>query len=226
MFTLDQARSFVAVAEELHFGRAAERLNMTQPPLSRQIQKLERSVGVELLDRDNRRVALTAAGHAFLIDAKRLVVAAERAPDNARRIAAGQLGEIRIGFTAASGFSLLGPLLAEISERMPKVHLDLSELVTQEQVNALLDGDLDMGLARPPFDEKLLNRLSYSLKASSLPCPVDTALRHYRVTSSSRIFVTRRSSCIRRLKPDTSMIWWSGESRWSTRTCVIRSARS
>lgn len=155
MFTLDQARSFVAVAEELHFGRAAERLNMTQPPLSRQIQKLERSVGVELLDRDNRRVALTAAGHAFLIDAKRLVVAAERAPDNARRIAAGQLGEIRIGFTAASGFSLLGPLLAEISERIPKVHLDLSELVTHEQVNALLDGDLDMGLARPPFDEKL-----------------------------------------------------------------------
>ncbi|KWR70382.1 MULTISPECIES: LysR family transcriptional regulator [Glutamicibacter] len=155
MFTLDQARSFVAVAEELHFGRAAERLNMTQPPLSRQIQKLERTVGVELLERDNRRVALTAAGHAFLQDARRLVVAAERAPDNARRIAAGQLGELRIGFTAASGFSLLGTLLEEISAQMPQVHLELAEMVTGEQVDALLDGDIDLGLARPPFDENL-----------------------------------------------------------------------
>lgn len=155
MFTLDQARSFVAVAEELHFGRAAERLNMTQPPLSRQIQKLERTVGVELLERDNRRVALTAAGHAFLQDARRLVVAAERAPDNARRIAAGQLGELRIGFTAASGFSLLGSLLGEISSQMPQVHLELAEMVTGEQVDALLDGDIDLGLARPPFDENL-----------------------------------------------------------------------
>ncbi|UXN32931.1 LysR family transcriptional regulator [Glutamicibacter sp. M10] len=155
MFTLDQARSFVAVAEELHFGRAAERLNMTQPPLSRQIQKLERTVGVELLERDNRRVALTVAGQAFLQDARRLVIAAERAPDNARRIAAGQLGELRIGFTAASGFSLLGPMLGEISAQMPQVHVDLSEMVTSEQVVALLDGDLDLGLARPPFDETL-----------------------------------------------------------------------
>lgn len=155
MFTLDQARSFVAVAEELHFGRAAERLNMTQPPLSRQIQKLERTVGVELLERDNRRVSLTAAGQAFLQDARRLVIAAERAPDNARRIAAGQLGELRIGFTAASGFSLLGPLLGEISAQMPQVHVELAEMVTSEQVDALLDGDLDLGLARPPFDESL-----------------------------------------------------------------------
>lgn len=155
MFTLDQARSFVAVAEELHFGRAAERLNMTQPPLSRQIQKLERTVGVELLERDNRRVSLTAAGQAFLQDARRLVVAAERAPDNARRIAAGQLGELRIGFTAASGFSLLGPLLGEISAQMPQVHVELAEMVTSEQVEGLLDGDIDLGLARPPFDENL-----------------------------------------------------------------------
>lgn len=155
LFTLDQARSFVAVAEELHFGRAAERLNMTQPPLSRQIQKLERSIGVELLVRDNRKVSLTAAGHAFLADARRLVIAAERAPASARRIAAGEVGELRIGFTAASGFSLLGPLLAEFTDQMPEVHLDLAEMVTGEQIEALLDGDLDLGLARPPFDEQL-----------------------------------------------------------------------
>ena len=155
MFTLDQARSFIAVAEELHFGRAAERLSMTQPPLSRQIQKLERSIGVELLERDNRKVALTAAGHAFLAEARKLVVSADRAPRTARRIAAGRAGEIRIGFTAASAFSLLGPLLAEIAEELPDVDVDLREMVTGEQVQALVDGDLDLGLARPPFDTDL-----------------------------------------------------------------------
>ncbi|GLB69048.1 MULTISPECIES: LysR family transcriptional regulator [Arthrobacter] len=152
MYTLDQARSFIAVAEELHFGRAAERLRMTQPPLSRQIQKLERSIGVDLLERDNRKVSLTAAGRAFLGEARRLVIAADRAPVTARRIAAGQAGELRIGFTAASAFSLLGPLLEQISTELPDVDVELQELVTSEQVQALLDGDLDLGLARPPFD--------------------------------------------------------------------------
>ena len=155
MFTLDQARSFIAVAEELHFGRAAVRLNMTQPPLSRQIQKLEKTVGVELLERDNRRVALTAAGRAFLVEARKLVVAADRAPLLARRIAAGRSGVLRIGFTAASGFSLLGPLLSEIERVLPDVDVDLQELVTGEQLQALENGDLDLGLARPPFDTEL-----------------------------------------------------------------------
>ena len=175
LFTLDQARSFVAVAEELHFGRAAERLNMTQPPLSRQIQKLERSVGVELLERDNRKVSLTAAGQAFLIDARRLVISAERAPLNARRIASGQFGELRIGFTAASGFSLLGPLLSEISTQLPNVHLELFEMVTGEQITALQDGDIDLGLARPPFDEDVLE--SQLLFSESLYIAVPTGHR-------------------------------------------------
>ena len=155
MFTLDQAHSFVIVAEELHFGRAAERLNMTQPPLSRQIQKLERSVGVELLLRDNRKVSLTAAGRAFLVEARKLVVAAERAPRTAQRIAAGKSGQLRVGFTAASGFSLLGPLLTEIATELPDVDVELQELVTGEQLAALIDGDLDLGLARPAFDADL-----------------------------------------------------------------------
>jgi DNA-binding transcriptional LysR family regulator len=172
MFTLDQARSFIAVAEELHFGRAAERLRMTQPPLSRQIQKLERSIGVELLERDNRKVRLTAAGHAFLAEARRLVVAADRAPAAARRIAAGQAGELRIGFTAASAFSVLGPLLEETSAHLPDVVVDLQELVTHEQVEALADGDLDLGMARPPFDRELLE--SHLLLSENLMLAVPT----------------------------------------------------
>lgn len=152
MFTLDQARSFIAVAEELHFGRAAVRLNMTQPPLSRQIQKLEREVRVELLERDNRKVALTAAGREFLGEARKLLAAAERAPHMARRIAEGRAGTLRIGFTAASAYSLLGPLLDEIANWLPDVDVELHEMVTGEQVQALNRGELDLGLARPPFD--------------------------------------------------------------------------
>ncbi|MFF1252159.1 LysR substrate-binding domain-containing protein [Pseudarthrobacter sp. NPDC058329] len=154
MFTFDQLAGFIAVAEELHFGRAAERLNMTQPPLSRQIQKLEKIVGAELLERDNRKVELTNAGRTFLEEARRLMALAERAPATARRIASGRSGMIRIGFTAASGFSILGPLLEELSGIIPDVDVDLQELVTRDQLNGLLTGELDLGLARPPFDKE------------------------------------------------------------------------
>ncbi|MFE4542403.1 LysR family transcriptional regulator [Arthrobacter sp. NPDC056727] len=154
MFTFDQLTGFIAVAEELHFGRAAERLNMTQPPLSRQIQKLEKTVGAQLLERDNRKVELTYAGRTFLDEARRLIALAERAPVTARRIASGQSGLLRIGFTAASGFSILGPLLEEISQLIPDVDVDLQELVTGDQIGGLLTGELDLGLARPPFDSE------------------------------------------------------------------------
>ena len=163
MFTLDQARSFIAVAEELHFGRAAIRLNMTQPPLSRQIQKLERELRVDLLERDKRKVVLTPGGRAFLEEARKLIAAADRAPNTARKMAQGSSGIIRLGFTAASGYSLLGPLLREIAESLPGVDVELQELVTNEQVLALSHGNLDLGLARPPFDtERFESHLLFS----------------------------------------------------------------
>ncbi len=148
-------RHFVAVAEEMHFGRAAERLSMTQPPLSRQIQKLEREVGVLLLERDRRHVVLTAAGEAFLAEARRLLALAERAPDLARRISAGSSGTLHIGFTAASSYGVLGRLLNTVEEQLPEIDIELSEMVTREQVAALSSGELDLGLGRPPFDSEL-----------------------------------------------------------------------
>jgi DNA-binding transcriptional LysR family regulator len=157
MFTFDQLSGFIAVAEELHFGRAAERLNMTQPPLSRQIQKLEKIVGAELLQRDNRKVELTPAGQAFLEEARRLIAMADRAPVTARRIASGRSGLLKIGFTATSGFSVLGPLLEEIGTLLPDVDIDLRELVTREQIKGLQTGELDLGLARPPFDTEIFD---------------------------------------------------------------------
>ena len=154
MYTLDQIRCFVAVAEELHFGRAAARLNMTQPPLSRQVQKLERAVGVALLERDNRHVELTTAGTVFLEEARRLLTSADAAPALARKIAEGRAGVLRLGFTAASGFSLLGTLVQEITALMPDVDLDLQELVTIQQIDAIRRGELDLALGRPPFDQE------------------------------------------------------------------------
>ncbi|PSK86217.1 DNA-binding transcriptional LysR family regulator [Murinocardiopsis flavida] len=151
-FSFDQLRGFVAVAEELHFGRAAERLSMTQPPLSRQIQKLERTVGVRLFERDRRRVTLTAAGEAFMVEARRLLALAERAPDLARRISAGSSGTLKVAFTAAASYGTLGRLLNRLEGVLPEIDIELSEMVTREQVAALLGGEVDLGLARPPFD--------------------------------------------------------------------------
>jgi DNA-binding transcriptional LysR family regulator len=151
-FTLEQLRGFVAVADELHFGRAAARLKMTQPPLSRQIQKLERAVGAQLLERDNRRVALTAAGDVFLVEARRLLSFADSAPELARRVSSGSHGVVRIGFTAASTYGTLGELLNQLGRALPDIDLDLHEMVTREQIAALLGEEVDLGLARPPFD--------------------------------------------------------------------------
>ncbi|CAM5243629.1 MULTISPECIES: LysR substrate-binding domain-containing protein [Streptomyces] len=149
MFTLTQLTCFVAVAEELHFTRAAERLSMTQPPLSRQIQLLEGELGVKLLDRTNRTVRLTPAGRSFLAEARRIVRQAEHAALAVRRVSTGEAGSIAIGFTAASAYSALGELLESARRALPRVEILLHELVTRDQLEALSEGSLDLGLIRP-----------------------------------------------------------------------------
>jgi DNA-binding transcriptional LysR family regulator len=149
MFSLARLTCFIAVAEELHFGRAAERLHMTQPPLSRQIQQLESELGVQLIDRSSRSVALTAAGAAFLPDARRIVSLAESAALTVRRVPAGDLGTVAVGFTGASAHAVLPRLLEAARERIPDVKLVLREMVTSQQIEALTNGELDLGLVRP-----------------------------------------------------------------------------
>lgn len=151
MFELSQLRCFVAVAEELHFGRAAQRLNMTQPPLSRQVQLLERILGVALLDRNSRTVRLTPAGRPFLIEARRILRLAESAALASRRIASGDAGRVAVGFTAASGYGFLPNLVNLARTQLPNVDLTLRELVSGEQVEALVTGRIDLGLMRPPI---------------------------------------------------------------------------
>ncbi|HEY5841115.1 MAG TPA: LysR substrate-binding domain-containing protein [Mycobacterium sp.] len=151
MFSLARLSCFIAVAEELHFGRAAERLHMTQPPLSRQIQQLENELGVVLIDRTTRSVTLTPAGVAFLPDARRILQLAEGAALTVKRVPAGDLGTVVVGFTAASAHAVLPRLLDKAREQLPDVQLELREMVTAAQIEGLMTGELDLGMARPPL---------------------------------------------------------------------------
>lgn len=163
MLSLEQVRGFVAVAEEGHFRRAAARLRISQPPLSRQVQNLEREVGVRLLDRTSHGVELTPAGRVFLTEARRLLALAEAAPDTARLVADGRAGAVRIGFTAASGFGVLGRILNHVEAALPGVELVLREIVSSVQFEDLHSGRLDLALARPPFDtEEFDSRLVHT----------------------------------------------------------------
>ncbi|GLH95345.1 LysR family transcriptional regulator [Phytohabitans aurantiacus] len=163
MYTLDQLRGFVAVAEEGHVGRAATRLQMTQPPLSRQIQRLERSIGIVLFDRTPTGVTLTPAGRVFLDEARRVLHLAAAAPLLARRVAAGTAGTIRIGFTAVSALTVLGHWIAVAAKHLPEVDLVLHEMVTHAQLDAILAGEIEVGLVRQvPQSEVLSSRLAHT----------------------------------------------------------------
>ena len=146
---LRHLRYFMAVAEELHFTRAAERLHIGQPPLSQQIQALEEELGVVLFDRNRRRVALTDAGQRFLIGVRRVFAETERAVEETRRAARGEIGELRVGYSASLPFtSFLPKVLHDYRETYPDVELKLSSLFSSEQYDALLGERLDIGLLR------------------------------------------------------------------------------
>jgi DNA-binding transcriptional LysR family regulator len=149
---LRHLRAFVAVAEELHFGRAAERLGIQQPPLSLQIQALERELKVRLFDRGSRRVALTAVGALFLVEARATLAQAARAIAVVRRAGEGEIGEIRLGFTASSPFTEVMPqVIYAFRRRFPEVSLKLVGMTTREQLAALVARKLDLAFIRSPF---------------------------------------------------------------------------
>lgn len=163
MFTFVQLKSFVVVAEELHFGRAADLLQMTQPPLSRQIRKLEDTVGFDLFDRTKRQVTLTVAGEVFLDEARKLLAIAEKSQELTRRIAEGKDGMVAVGLTGMAILALLPTLLDEVREHAPKLKVEVREMVTRDQMLAVIDGDIDVGLVRrPPENPDLESVLVHS----------------------------------------------------------------
>ena len=149
---LRHLRYFIAVADVLHFGRAAKRLHISQPPLSRQIQSLEEELGVVLFHRTRRAVRLTAPGVKFLEEARRTLLQAERSIEVARRAGRGELGKLEIGFAPFSDMAILPRVLGEFRRRTPDVELRLHYLNTPEQLQALREGTIDVGLLRLPAD--------------------------------------------------------------------------
>jgi DNA-binding transcriptional LysR family regulator len=151
---LRHLRYFVAVAEELHFGRAAERLCIAQPPLSQQIQQLEREIGFALFTRTKRRVQLTAAGSMFLDEAREVFRGLDKAVHLGRRITRGEVGWLGIGFVGSATYELLPRILSAFREQFPEVELVLRELVSGKQIQAIRDGRIHVCLARPPIEEE------------------------------------------------------------------------
>lgn len=147
---LRQLRQFVAVAEHLHFARAAQALSMAQPPLSRAIRALEEELGARLFDRDRRRVALSDAGRALLPEAHALLAAAARLPATARDAAAGHSGDLALAFVSIVGYSFLPGLLRRHAARFPGVRVNLREVTTDVQVADLAAGRADVGILLGP----------------------------------------------------------------------------
>ncbi|MBA1289916.1 LysR family transcriptional regulator [Pseudomonas japonica] len=147
---LRHLRYFIAVAECLHFGRAAEALGISQPPLSQQIQALEQELGARLFDRTNRRVALSEAGRLFLEEARHVLAQVDKAADVARRAQLGELGELKIGFTSSAPFnSSIPTAIRAFRQAFPAVHLHLREMSSQEVADALLEKRVEVGIMRP-----------------------------------------------------------------------------
>jgi len=157
---LRHLRYFVTVAEELHFGRAAEKLHMSQPPLSMQIRALEEELGVRLFNRTQRQVALTQAGNALLLEARQVLARVEQAVLVTRRAGRGEIGELVVGFISVADYNVLPTVLRDFRRRYPLVNLTLRESTTDAQVRDLVAGRLDVGFVLPPVNEPALESVS------------------------------------------------------------------
>ncbi|TDR95687.1 LysR family transcriptional regulator [Enterovirga rhinocerotis] len=146
---LVRLRSFLVLMEELHFGRAAALLGIAQPHLSRRIQELERSMGVELFRRSQRHVEPTAAGRSFAERVTAVLAALDNAALEAREVAAGISGRLRIGFIHSSTYGVLPATLKQFRAMRPDIAIELREMTILAQIDALRSGDIDLGILRP-----------------------------------------------------------------------------
>jgi DNA-binding transcriptional LysR family regulator len=149
---LRHLRYFVGVAEELSFRRAAQKLNIAQPPLSAQIKALEDELNVRLFERTTRSVQLTHSGRVFLDEARNILAASLKAEERARAAEQGIAGTLRLGVIAPSANAWLAAILRKFRQQFPQVHLSLFDLTSTEQLRRLRTDDLDVGLLRPPID--------------------------------------------------------------------------
>lgn len=158
---LRSLRHFVAVAEELHFGRAATRLHMTQPPLSQSIQALEQELGIALFNRTNRSVSLTAVGALWLPHVRLILNKTEALPQVAKRLARGEIGTLRLSFVSTTVYGVLPEIVSRFSAAYPDVEITLQEATSNIQVQALLNNDIDAGLVIAPTHRDFPPGLDY-----------------------------------------------------------------
>ncbi len=184
---LRHLRSFLVVAEELNVGRAAERLHLTQPTLSRQIAALEHDLGVPLFARVRRRFSLTAAGEVFRTAARDVVRRADEAARDARRAHRGELGTLRLRFVQSATFEALPRLLGAFRTAYPQVVLDVETMTTLRQTAALRAGQIDVGLLRPPVDDPTLATRVISLDPLVVALPAGHPLARRRKLSLTEL---------------------------------------
>ncbi|WP_055474477.1 LysR substrate-binding domain-containing protein [Gordonia sp. HS-NH1] len=176
---LRHLRYFRAVAEELHFGRAAQRLHMAQPPLSQQIRQLEDELGVALLVRSTRRVELTPAGADYLQRVEAILDSVDAATRQAQRIADGRQGNLAIGCVGSATYSLLPALVRALSVELPDVDVSVrGEMLAPAQIAALASGDIDLALLRVPMDTTGLQVESIRRDRLIVALPHDHRLAH------------------------------------------------
>lgn len=173
---LRQLRYFVAVAEELHFGRAAQRLRIAQPPLSQQIQRLERQVGFPLFERNRRKVTLTRAGQSLLAEARRAIAQADRVRETAERIRSGDAGHVRIAFVGSALYGILPAMLRRLREQAPDIELSVQEMESNDQLAALEDDLIDLGFVRPPLPHGALTARHLGTERLVAALPADHRL--------------------------------------------------
>ncbi|MGL6337824.1 MAG: LysR family transcriptional regulator [Waterburya sp.] len=149
---LRHLKYFVAVAEELHFGRAAAKVQITQPVISDQIRRLEQELGVKLFFRTKRTVELTEPGKLLLKEAKQILERVEKAVSTVQKADRGELGSLIIGYTGPAFYTLLPKIIRSFRDRYPQVELVLKEICTNEQVEALNAEDIEVGFLHPPVD--------------------------------------------------------------------------
>jgi DNA-binding transcriptional LysR family regulator len=158
---LRQLRYFLAVAEEMHFGRAAAKLHMTQPPLSQAIQALETHLGLSLFTRTTRSIALTAAGAALIPEAKKILSQAQALPQLLQRAASGESGHLSLAFISIADYSILPPYLRQFRKLHQDVRIELREATSDVQLDLLEKSEVDAGLLIPPIPKKLSDVLAY-----------------------------------------------------------------
>ncbi|PLR34664.1 LysR family transcriptional regulator [Chimaeribacter californicus] len=158
---VQQLKHFVTVAETLHFGKAAERLNMTQPPLSQSIMALEREIGHALFSRTKRKVELTPFGEQWLFHVKNTLSSLNALPDIADRLSKGESGTLSLSFISYAGYNILPRIVSHFRQRFPAVELVLQEATSDLQVTALLNEKIDAGIIIPPGEGKLPAALEY-----------------------------------------------------------------